>query len=149
MSIFREENNHHINALPDLKQLMDVVHNIPDGDHVIGNSRVSWNLLTFQEDLRISLKELETFHDKYPKLFKPAFMLQHNMMLCFMGESWWEIKVRTYSERLYYDTNFIDRTICFTILHRFLLLLTHACCLLALDVLILCIIDLIWVLYCD
>ena len=92
MSIFREENSGHISALPDLKQLMDIVHNIDPGEHVIGNSRESWNKLTFQEDYKISLDELYRFHDSFPKLFQPAFFLQFQLMAYFMGETWWSWK---------------------------------------------------------
>ena len=92
MSIFREENSAAITALPDLKQLMDIVHNVEQGEHVIGNSRESWNKLTFQEDYKVTLEELYNFHAMFPKLFQPAFFLQFQMMAFFMGESWWSWK---------------------------------------------------------
>jgi hypothetical protein len=35
----------------DLKQLMDIIHNVVEpGDHVRGNPRTSWNMLTFADD---------------------------------------------------------------------------------------------------
>jgi hypothetical protein len=92
MSIFREENSQYISALPDLKQLMDIVHNVDTGDRVMGNARGSWNKLTFREDYRISLDELYQIHDMFPKLFQPAFFLQFQFMAFFMGETWWSWK---------------------------------------------------------
>ena len=102
MLIFREEASYHISALPDLKQLMDTVHNVTEpGDHVRGNARQSWNKLTFQQDLKIELSELHMIHERFPKLFQPAFMLQAHMMTHFMGESWWSNKVRLIIVYLY------------------------------------------------
>jgi hypothetical protein len=93
MSIFREENADYITALPDLKQYMDIIHNITEpGDHVIGNPRESWNRLTFKKDLKISLEELKEIHERFPKLFQPVFQLQYQMMCRFMGETWWSWK---------------------------------------------------------
>jgi hypothetical protein len=77
----------------DMQQLMNILHNLEEGEVVKGNVKDSWNRLTFADDNMVDYSELSEIHSRFPKLFQPAFMLQNQMMIHFMGEIWWSNKV--------------------------------------------------------
>jgi hypothetical protein len=92
-----DEEKSEVFSANDMQQLMNILHNIEVGETVRGNVKDSWNRLTFADDNLVDYHELSEIVNRFPKLFQPAFMLQFQMMVHFMGEGWWKTKVRSWS----------------------------------------------------
>ena len=67
------------------------MHRVSKGETVAGNVKTSWMNLTFT-DTQFEFTEFEKIHNKFPRLFEPAFQLQFQMKFHFKGESWWDSK---------------------------------------------------------
>lgn len=77
--------------MDDLNNLVNAVHNIKGGSTVKGTVKASWMRLTFA-GTEFEFDEFKKMHNAFPRLFEPAFRLQQNMMIGFMGEWWWNNK---------------------------------------------------------
>ena len=77
--------------MDDLNNLLNVMHRVGKGETVVGNVKTSWMNLTFS-DTQFEFTEFEKIHNKFPRLFEPAFKLQFQMKFHFKGESWWDSK---------------------------------------------------------
>lgn len=77
--------------MDDLNNLLNVMHRVGKGETVVGNVKTSWMNLTFT-DTQFEFTEFEKIHNKFPRLFEPAFKLQFQMKFHFKGESWWDSK---------------------------------------------------------
>lgn len=73
----------------DAKTLMNILHNVVAPETVKGNVKLSWKKLKFREDDKVDIDDLTNMHREFPKLFAPAFALQNQLMIHYMGEFWW------------------------------------------------------------
>lgn len=87
-----DQDKHGFFDTAELKLLMNILHKVPTGETVRGNIKVSWQNLRFSEDDRVEFEELKGYHEKFPRLFAPAFRLQIQMMLYIKGNAWWNKK---------------------------------------------------------
>lgn len=90
--------------MDDLNNLLNVMHRVSKGQTVAGNVKTSWMNLTFT-DTQFEFTEFEKIHNKFPRLFEPAFKLQFQMKFYFKGESWWDSKKSAIDRR----NEFADR----------------------------------------
>jgi Ca2+-binding EF-hand superfamily protein len=85
----------------DLKALMNAMHDITPPATVSGNVKESWMRLTLPADGQIDFNEFASVSNKFPSLFQPAFRLHQEMQLHWMGEGFWESKVRQLLHSIY------------------------------------------------
>ena len=76
----------------DMKNLMNLLHEVDEGETVKGNIRGAWNKMRFNTDDRVDFKEFTHHHGKFPMVFQPAIRLQRDMQACFFGPSFWDAK---------------------------------------------------------
>jgi len=74
------------------------MHRVGKGATVTGNVKASWNTLTFT-DTQLEFTEFEKIHNKFPRLFEPAFKLQFQLKFYLKGESWWDHKKSAIDKR--------------------------------------------------
>jgi hypothetical protein len=91
----------------DCKALMNILHNVKHPDTVFGTVKQEWKNLQFSPDGRIDWMEFLKIHNKSPMVLKPAFRLQQEMQLRFLGEAFWENKKR----KLFDDRELADALI--------------------------------------
>lgn len=79
----------------DVQSIIEVIHNIniSKGEEFGGHVKLSWAILQ-KEIEKLDVDELMRVHEKFPKVFEPAFRLQMKMINGYMGESWWNRKKR-------------------------------------------------------
>ena len=86
--VFDSEKIGYITA-PQLKTLMNMMHNVVEPDVVKGNVKASWMALQIPADERIDYQEIHRIFLVAPKIFEPVMEFQHRMMIAFLGLGWW------------------------------------------------------------
>lgn len=82
----------------DLNALINALHNVKSPDTVAGNAKISWGKLEFATE-NITYEEFARVHDTFPRMFEPAFRLQQQMTIKFMGELFWINRKRTLQDQ--------------------------------------------------
>ncbi len=60
-------------SVDELKDLMNVVHDVKYPNTVQGNTKASWHLLEFRQDMKVDFKDFILINKKFPRIFHPAF----------------------------------------------------------------------------
>jgi Ca2+-binding EF-hand superfamily protein len=78
--------------IEDVKEIMNILNNIIAPATVRGTIKKGWLGVTFDADGNVDFKQMMLIYKQFPRLFQPAFRLQQQMMIRFMGTTWWERK---------------------------------------------------------
>lgn len=70
---------------------MNIVHNVKAGKTITGAAKASWQKIKFETE-DITFEQFAKIHNAFPRIFEPAFQLQHHMIAHTMGSLWWDHK---------------------------------------------------------
>lgn len=81
------------------KHLLEILTNL-HSDRVSNHGRINRCLQEFdiRPENRMTWDEFGTMNDRFPILFFPAYQLQQTLKIYFLGEAWWDHKLRRYRQ---------------------------------------------------
>ncbi|GMH61169.1 hypothetical protein TrRE_jg8045 [Triparma retinervis] len=91
--VFDKDKNGYVEKA-ELDTILNVFHHVASGEKLGGNPAKAKKSLKISDDGKIEFDDVKEIAERFPSLWFPAFRIQNNMMVKYMGETWWNKKKR-------------------------------------------------------
>ncbi|GMH74120.1 hypothetical protein TrLO_g4790 [Triparma laevis f. longispina] len=89
--VFDKDKNGYVEK-EELDTMLNVFHHVGQGETLKGNPKKAHSSLKISEDGKVEFDDVKEIAERFPSLWYPAYRIQNNMMIAYMGENWWSKK---------------------------------------------------------
>lgn len=89
--VFDKDKNGYVEK-SELDTMLNVFHHVAQGETLKGNPMKAKKSLKIADDGKVEYDDVKEIAERFPSLWYPAFRIQNNMMIAYMGERWWAKK---------------------------------------------------------